>query len=1090
MKLPFILLFVTALFAQGGLFKIRISNLRLSEDDSALLEKNLRPIRWQGTRQSALPIPRFDAFAFVVPDLEEREGRLELAVRQRGGEPVSSGWLVLELKKGAGRRGFLDVWNWEKEKWVPVSCEIDAARLKACDKKESRQLLEWHDRHRLEVGSRGGLWYRGRSGAGGENGNRRDFGQTFTTLSGGRALAENLALDRDLILGRGEKDEEVLLSEIKGVTVESIPWEDWLPEGEIEVDVLAMRVPEDQHLMVVPGLKSLFELMERIEEAGAPFLQSLANGGEYRGLPGRYRSQMGLDLPDALARLMPVKSVAVTGGDPFFPTGSDVAVILETDKVDFVYGTLKRTLEAKAKRAGAKSVVDGNGFGFENGDRSFSSHLLKLKDAVVVSNSRQQVARLREVADGKVAALGASEEYRFFRHRYPMVENESAYLFISDACLRRWSGPEVRIGASRRSRALSALAKVTAGDLLGEGVSQEFQPLLGQTKAVDGLIVSENYGSLGFVTPIGELGIETVTAMEREGYDQWRRGYENGWARFFDPIAIQLKLGKEREEMEMTILPLRVDSDYDELISLVGNATLSKAAAEVPGESVFHFAMAVDKESDLVQGLAVELMDSFPSLSVNPLGWMGESLSVTLGDSLLWSGKIGEESLEEMPALLRVEVESRVKLALFMTALKGMIESVSPGLVDWETRKHGERKYVVMTGDEDDIGAPVSIYYATLPSALLLSLNEEMLKRAIDREAKLAKNGKAEDQVMVQTTPKFLSTMGEMDSSSSLADRRRLLSYKALPILNEWRKSRGAAEPVTFHRARFARPVRCPGGKGFRWNEEDLTMESVVFGHPGRPRVDEDPVRIFEKFETMTMGASFEEGGLRMKMGVDDESSLELPALDGKPRPADDEVVPFRNLIPLKPGTVATVEVEVLNRDQEKTGMQIYLNRVEKVVERDGVLLMEYASERQEDDGPKKSTFRYRLGDRGFQLVKITGEVNRIGDPGAFDYPAELWMGRKFRVRKEERLIQDGKGVPFLTEAVATVKGWEKVDGPKGEKVRALRIDWSFMQVVDRDLTRGTKSEWHAPGMGVVKMTREDQWGERSAKMTSFEDPG
>lgn len=84
--------------------------------------------------------------------------------------------------------------------------------------------------------------------------------------------------------------------------------------------------------------------------------QAFASGDPYRGLPSRYRRQMGLELPDVLARMLPVKSVAVTGGDPFFPTGSAVAVLLETNKVDFVYGSLARVIEAEAGAVGAVKV--------------------------------------------------------------------------------------------------------------------------------------------------------------------------------------------------------------------------------------------------------------------------------------------------------------------------------------------------------------------------------------------------------------------------------------------------------------------------------------------------------------------------------------------------------------------------------------------------------------------------------------------------------------------------------------------------------------------------------------------------------------
>ena len=100
--------------------------------------------------------------------------------------------------------------------------------------------------------------------------------------------------------------------------MQAIPWDERLPEGKIAVDALSKRVPEDQYLMVLPSLQNLFALMDKVEETGTPILQSFSVGDQYRELPSRYRRQMGLDLPDFLARVLPVKTVAATGGIHFF----------------------------------------------------------------------------------------------------------------------------------------------------------------------------------------------------------------------------------------------------------------------------------------------------------------------------------------------------------------------------------------------------------------------------------------------------------------------------------------------------------------------------------------------------------------------------------------------------------------------------------------------------------------------------------------------------------------------------------------------------------------------------------------------------
>lgn len=1075
--------------AQGAFFKTRVSDLRMDEEHRQHMGNELRSRIWNGGPRSRMPVARFKGFAFVVPDFGGNDE--EWMERTRWGRDmgtVGSAWLILEVKEGFGRKGFLDVWDDNTVGWKAISCEIDPSALRECEGKENERVLAWHDRQHLETGARGGLWYRGRSREVDPGRNNRDFDDTFTTLSGGRALAENLALDRDLILGRDEKGGEVPLAEIKGVTVAPIPWEERMPDGEIAVDSLAMKVPEDQHVLIVPSLQDLFALTDRLEETGTPVLGSFAVGSEYRDLAARYKRQMGLDLPQSLAKMLPVKTVAVTGGDPFLPTGSDVAVILETEKEDFVFSAVRNTMKAKARRLGAETVEEAGVSGFRTADRSFSAYAAQLDGAVVVSNSAHQIARLQAVVKRETPALGASEEYRFFRHRYPVGKGENAYVFISDACLRRWAGPKMRIGASRRSRALAALAGVTAGRISGGDLDQQFEPLLGKVKVEGEKVLSPKYGSLGFVTPIGELDLKTVTRMEKDGYDRWRRGYESGWARFFDPIAIQFRLDDKREEIDMTILPLRVNSDYDEIVSLAGKALLSKGSMQVPGESVFHFAMAVDKESELFRQAGITLVDLMPSLSVNPLGWMGESLSVTLGNDLVWQGEMDESSFHEMPVLVRVDVESRLKLALFMTALKGAVESASPGLVDWETRKHGEQKYVVMKGDQDEIGIHVSLYYATLPTGLLVSLNEEMLKRAIDREAGIEKNVRGKEQVMVQSTPQFLTSLTAMGSERSLEERRRGLSYAALPVLNEWYKSHDAEDPVAFHRERFARSIECPGGKGFRWNGEDLTMESVVYGHPGRQKDGAKPLEVLERFKTLDMKGSFEDGGLRIKVGLDTRSTFAEPESKGRDRPGDDEVVKYEDLLPLEEGTRTEFRTES-DFQIDEPDVQTYTTEVLSATETDGGVLIEEKAVSIFDDMRIEEHVFYEVGPNGYRLVKVTGDTPYTNEYEGYEFPAEVWPGQKFRTKTNGVTMDEGRKLEVLSDTWVSVIDWEMVEGPDGVELKALKIETREASVYGREFSRSVVTEWYAPGMGVVKSTESGTWGESKGRMVKFEKP-
>ena len=140
---------------------------------------------------------------------------------------------------------------------------------------------------------------------------------TLEIFNGGQAISENLALDRDIIMG-GSADEDVKelsIAEIPGVTVKAIDWKSRLPKEEVAVDVLASSIPADQHALFAPSLPGLLELLKRVDGDWMPLLQSVSVRNPYRSVIARYRAQMGLDFPDLTARLLPVRSVAITGGD-------------------------------------------------------------------------------------------------------------------------------------------------------------------------------------------------------------------------------------------------------------------------------------------------------------------------------------------------------------------------------------------------------------------------------------------------------------------------------------------------------------------------------------------------------------------------------------------------------------------------------------------------------------------------------------------------------------------------------------------------------------------------------------------------------
>src|SRR5690606_17447257 len=142
----------------------------------------------------------------------------------------------------------------------------------------------------------------------------------------------------------------------------------------------------------------------------------------------------------------------------------------------------------------------------------------------LVTNSTVQIERFAQVTSGAQQSLSDLPEFQFFRHRYPLANpEETAFLMLTDATIRRWCGPKWRIATSRRTHAAAVMADLQAKHLK-ELVHHKAEP----TRLETSLFVPEmrdlrlgregvfeaTYGSLEFQTPIAELELSHVTKTE------------------------------------------------------------------------------------------------------------------------------------------------------------------------------------------------------------------------------------------------------------------------------------------------------------------------------------------------------------------------------------------------------------------------------------------------------------------------------------------------------------------------------------------------------------------------------------------------
>ena len=792
---------------------------------------------------------------------------------------------------------------------VPATLAKPEAREKYFEVKEA------HYRALLDRGLPGSAWFRHQARRAAEargttNGpaepRRAPFApaadteleRTFDLFTGGRAISENLQLDRALP-PTGTDTGTVAVASLTGITVVGMDWKPLLAATPPALDPLAASIPADQHALFFPSFAAMTRMMDEAETNGTPVLQWLEPRSEDAKVHGRYQKQLCLGLSEFSRVLGPfvITSVAFTGSDPFLRVGSDVAVLFETKNPTMLQAHLvAQQGAARAANPGTEAVaaeIEGVKFaGVVAPDRTVCSYALTLSNRVFVSNSKAQLTNLVRATQGALPALAAQDEYRYFRQKYPREDaTETALLILTDATIRRWCGPQWRIADSRRTRAAAVMSELQAahfGDLVtGQATGAALRPPTGlvdpgAVRLTKSGVTSATYGTLDFMTPIVELGLTEATRSEAEAYGRWRDNYQRNWRQYFDPIAVRFSVAPDRVGAELTVMPLIAATEYRRFLNYTLGAKMEPNAGDPHTNVLARLGIAINTQSEEMKSAGSFLGNLAPGLRTNPLGWVGSCLSLYADDDPIWDRLLASTNAQEflekswnlLPVALHVEVKNTLGVVAFLTTLRAFADQSAPGMAAWQNLEHNSRPYVKITQAQRSSNATEpewSIYYAVSPKGLTVTINEALLKRVLDRQAATNDTAVAE----VATAPawlggnlglmagrKFLDVV-QATSRSDYEARLQILAWGNMPILNEWRRLYPQQDPVKLHEAWWGTRLLCPAGGSYVWNEQWQTMESTVCGHPGGPKpVPAAPLAgvIFGN-----LGVSFENQGLSAK---------------------------------------------------------------------------------------------------------------------------------------------------------------------------------------------------------------------------------
>lgn len=642
-------------------------------------------------------------------------------------------------------------------------------------------------------------------GSDGEFGRRQprtDLSQLMDTTTGVMSMQEALQHDRGLRLGGGDAARTVPVAELTGPPLDAHPFAAMQatlarPDGGAP-EPLAAAVPAEFWYARFDDIRMMLRVLDEADAWITPIVQISQSNPEDRHLAERYQAQLGLKRT-GLARLFGhtvVGQVALTGSDPYLREGSDVTLIFSVKQQDVFDAELAKHLDGyRAEVPGLASATrDHQGVTItehRDPDGVVRQQRAQVGELALVSNSPRAIERVLDAIQGRAERLGDEADLKYMLARDPGAHQ--AFAFLSDKFIAAVVGPQQKIKAARRQQALADLltpgyAALLHGWLFGQApassealiasgllAAEELKHPDGEAIAfAPGRGASSSWGRPSALTPLIDLpAVTLVSEAERDGYRNFVTGYQQYWRQFIDPVAIRLDVtdegGGARAELDVRILPLISATDYSEIERVVGATRAEVSVLEHGLQAVW----AVGKEARL-RGELDGLMRGMTGKSDIGVGWLGDWVllgledraavvellakfddKVQLASPRAAGGEFNDLDLwrrvGKFPVYAAAEVRNPAMLVATLTAIRSMIDGVSPGWVEWgEVKKHRDLP-IVRVGmsrtmpmlPNRDIADAVALHYVQTGQAIALALDLPTLEAVADRmlDGKLPRGG-------------------------------------------------------------------------------------------------------------------------------------------------------------------------------------------------------------------------------------------------------------------------------------------------------------------------------------------------------------
>lgn len=406
-------------------------------------------------------------------------------------------------------------------------------------------------------------------------------------------------------------DARVKVASLQGPTIKSHPWEKMLAGRKPAIGSLANCVPEDFYLIEFGSAAKLTDALSTVDLWTGHLFAQMMGTAQSQDLERRLKQQLGIQgIPPALLDAAGLQGIALTGSDLYLADGSDVTLLVQGEKLV----GMRQWLEGLSKKQGTKKLtgkyLDVNFTLTTAADRSVHVYAADPRpDLHIRSTSLPAFQKVLSAIAGKnekgdaVKRLGETTEFAYIRTILPRAASEEdGLVYLSDPFIRRLLGPQVKLTQQHRLRAFNHLKMIERAALMfrtetgrapksmeelaaagcAPGVFGQGKfacPAGGKyTLSDDGMsAVSTVFGKAGWMTPLLEVPLETVSQTDADAYNQFLVAYNQYWRTFFDPIAVRIKVTPERFRLETVVLPLIDNSIYTGLAEAVGGNVVPMA---------------------------------------------------------------------------------------------------------------------------------------------------------------------------------------------------------------------------------------------------------------------------------------------------------------------------------------------------------------------------------------------------------------------------------------------------------------------------------------------------------------------------------